>query len=69
MSKYDAVYFGGDNLVTNQIRVGSSKAKNRGTFSGSLAALMKIILFNSGCMAVWILKLKVKIFQYWPITG
>ena len=34
MSKYDEVYFMGDN------QVGSSKTRNRGAFSGSLAALV-----------------------------
>ena len=38
MSKYDAVYFVGDNEAIN--RVDSSKTRNRGAFSGSLAALI-----------------------------
>ena len=36
MSKYD--YFVGDNKAINQVRVDSSKTRNRGAFSGSLAA-------------------------------
>ena len=42
MSKYEAVYFVGDNQANNRVRVDSSKTRNRGAFSGSLAAL-KII--------------------------
>ena len=38
MSKYDTVYFVGDNQAINRVLVGSSKTSNRGTFSGSLAA-------------------------------
>ena len=38
ISKYDTVYFVGDNEAIN--RVDSSKTRNRGAFSGSLAALM-----------------------------
>ena len=40
MSKYDEVYFVGDNEAINRVRVGSSKTRNRGAFSGSLAALI-----------------------------
>ena len=40
MSKYDDVYFVGDNQAINRVRVGSSKTRNRGAFSGSLAALI-----------------------------
>ena len=40
MSKYDEVYFVGDNQVINRVRVASSKTRNRGAFSGSLAALV-----------------------------
>ena len=40
MSKYEAVYFVGDNLANNRIRVDSYKTRNRGAFSGSLAALL-----------------------------
>ena len=36
MSKYDEVYFVGDNEVIN--RIGSSQMRNRGAFSGSLVA-------------------------------
>ena len=38
----------GDNQVINRIRVESSKTRNRGTFSGSLAALIEIDIFNIG---------------------
>ena len=41
MSKYEEVYFVGDNQGINQVRVDSSKMRNRGAFSGSLAALLK----------------------------
>ena len=40
MSKYEAVYFVGDNQANNRIRVDSYKTRNRGAFSGSLAALL-----------------------------
>ena len=40
MSKYDAVYFVGDNEAINRVRVDSSKTRNRGAFSGSHAALL-----------------------------
>ena len=43
MSKYEAVYFVGDNQANNRVRVDSSKTKNRGAFSGSLAALLLCI--------------------------
>ena len=43
MSKYEAVYFVGDNQAINRVRVDSSKTRNRGTFSGSLAALQEMI--------------------------
>ena len=39
MSKYEAVYFVGDNQAINRVRVDYSKTRNRGAFSGSLAAL------------------------------
>ena len=42
MSKYEAVYFVGDNQANNRIRVDSYKTRNRGAFSGSLAALHKM---------------------------
>ena len=40
MSKYEAVYFVGDNQAINRVRVDYSKTRNRGAFSGSLAALL-----------------------------
>ena len=40
MSKYEAVYFVGDNQAINRVRVDSYKTRNRGAFSGSLAALV-----------------------------
>ena len=40
MSKYEAVYFVGDNQSINRVRVDSYKTRNRGAFSGSLAALV-----------------------------
>ena len=40
MSKYEAVYFVGDNQASNRVRVDSSKMRNRGAFSRSLAALI-----------------------------
>ena len=43
MSKYDSVNFLGNNQVINQVRVGSFEKRNRGTFSGSLAALVLYI--------------------------
>ena len=42
MSKYEAVYFVGDNQASNRVRVDSYKTRNRGAFSGSLAALICI---------------------------
>ena len=42
VSKYEAVYFVGDNQAINQVRVDSSKTRNQGAFSGSLAALVWI---------------------------
>ena len=42
MSKYEAVYFVGDNHAINRVRIDSSKTRNRGAFSGSLAALVYI---------------------------
>ena len=39
MSKYEAVYFVGDNQAIHRVRVDSYKTRNRSTFSGSLAAL------------------------------
>ena len=49
MSKYEAVYFVGDNQSINRVRVDSSKTRNRVAFSGSLAAL---ILARSQCFFV-----------------
>ena len=46
MSKYEAVYFVGDNQAINRVRINSSKTRNRGAFSGSLAALHKINKIN-----------------------
>ena len=43
MSKYEAFYFVGDNQAINRVRVDSSKTRNRGAFSGWLAALLIII--------------------------
>ena len=40
MSKYDAVYFVGDNQANNRVRVDSSRTSNRGAFLGSFAALV-----------------------------
>ena len=42
MSKYDAVYFVGDNQANNRVRVDSSRTSNRGGFLGSFAALLTI---------------------------
>ena len=44
MSKYDEVYFVGNNQVINRVRVGSSKTRNRDTFLSSLAALLIALL-------------------------
>ena len=46
MSKYEAVYFVGDNQAINRVRIDSSKTRNRGAFSGSLAALVKRNFFK-----------------------
>ena len=43
MSKYEAVYFVGDNQAINRVRVDSSKTRNRGPCSDSLAALQYIV--------------------------
>ena len=40
MSKYDEVYFVGDNQAINRVRVDPSKTRNRGAFWDSLAALV-----------------------------
>ena len=42
LSKYEAVYFVGDNQAINRVRIDSSKTRNRGAFSGSLAALITV---------------------------
>ena len=50
MSKYEAFYFVGDNQATNRVRIDSSKTRNRGAFSGSLAALVsteKLLLISN----------------------
>ena len=46
MSKYETVYFVGDNQAINRVRVDSYKTRNRGAFSGSLAALVSIFTFD-----------------------
>ena len=46
MSKYEAVYFVGDNQASNRIRVDSYKTRNQGAFSGSLAALVGSSAWN-----------------------
>ena len=40
ISKYEAVCFVDDNQAINRVQVDSSKTRNRGAFSGSLAALI-----------------------------
>ena len=52
MSKYEAVYFVGDNQANNRIRVDSYKMRNRGAFSGLLAALITITF--SKCQSITI---------------
>ena len=47
MSKYDEVYFMGDNQTISRVPVDSSKTMNRGAFSGSLAALQKTIFIEN----------------------
>ena len=59
MSKYDAYYFVGDNQAINRVRVVSSKTRNRGVFSGSLAALVSRVLKLNG---IWYF---VKLPQIW----
>ena len=46
MSKYDAVYFVGDNQANNRVRVDSSRTSIRGAFLGSFAALVITLLFQ-----------------------
>ena len=45
MLKYEEVYFVGDNQTINRVRIDSSKTRNRGAFSGSLAALARTQFF------------------------
>ena len=52
MSKYEAVYFVGDNQAINRVRVDSSKTRNGGAFSGSLAALLKYYIYISPLLLV-----------------
>ena len=47
MSKYEAVYFVGDNQASNRIRVDSYKTRNRGAFLGSLAALVAYNIYTN----------------------
>ena len=44
MSKYEAVYFVGDNQAINRVRVDSYKTRNRGAFSGLFAALVLTLI-------------------------
>ena len=44
MSKYEVVYFVGDNQAINRVRVDSSKTRKRGAFSDSLAALIIVLI-------------------------
>ena len=53
MSKYEAVYFVGDNQSINRVRVDSSKTRDRGAFSGSLAALMLATGLTFLSLRVW----------------
>ena len=54
MSKYEAVYFVGDNQAINRVRVDSSNTRNRGAFSGSLAALAQSLSFRQRLSAIHI---------------
>ena len=45
MSKYEAVYFVGDNQAINRVGVLSSKTGNRGAFLGLLAALIQTFYY------------------------
>ena len=47
MSKYDAVYFVGDNEAINRVRVDSSKTRNRGALIGLLAVLLSCNIWHS----------------------
>ena len=51
MSKYEAVYFVGDNQAIHRVRVDSSETRNRGAFSGSLAASVYNIKINKHTMS------------------
>ena len=64
MSKYEAVHFVGDNKAINRVGVGSFKTRNRGAFSGSLAALILDSIWNIECM-----KLCNYIYQYYTINN
>ena len=44
MSKCEAAYFVGSNQAINRVRVDSFKMRNRGAFSGSLAAHISTIV-------------------------
>ena len=50
--KYEAVYFVGDNQTINRVRVDSSKTRNRGAFSGSLAALLLYALLHNYTISI-----------------
>ena len=52
MSEYGAVYFVGDNQAINRVRIDSSKTRNQGGFSGSLAALNKTIVWFFGIISL-----------------
>ena len=58
MSKYEAVYFVGDNQAINRVRIDSSKTRNRGAFSGSLAALINIAGKGLVCLRMKILQIR-----------
>ena len=53
IAKYEAVYFVGDNQAINRVRVESYKTRNRGAFSGSLAALVGILVRGCRCATSW----------------
>ena len=65
IAKYEAVYFVGDNQAINRVRVESYKTRNRGAFSGSLAALIWIQAFFKGSYSQiileWILMIVLKL--------
>ena len=66
MSKYEAVYFVGDNQAIHRVRIDSSKTRNRGAFSGSLAALLYLcsMLAFSGFLYASI----IFITNFWKIS-